>query len=105
VKKIKKFNEMFEDKYDYDKIIRILKKTHGWGLGTINQIDDFESNEEYFKDPIDENDYSEQFHVFLTDLQTNRLRGQFNNDSKLRIGKWKIGPTVIQPRSIWNQRM
>ena len=105
MRKIKKFNEMFEDKYDYDKIIRMLKKTHGWGLGIMNNIEDFESNEEYFLNPIDENDYSEQFHIYLTDLKHNRLRGQLDNNPSLRVGKWKIGPIVAKPVSIWSQRM
>ncbi len=96
---------MFEDKYDYDKIIRMLKKTHGWGFGVIQSIDDFESNVEYFIDPVDENDYVEQFHIYLTDLKCGRLRGQFNNDSKLRVGHWNKGIQVSKPTSIWNQRM
>ena len=103
--KIKKFFEMFEDKYDYDKIIRMLKKTHGWGFGVIQSIDDFESNEEYFKEPVDENDYVEQFHIYLTDLKCGRLRGDFNNDSNLRVGRWTRGVQVNKPTSIWSQRM
>ena len=103
--KIKKFFEMFEDKYDYDKIIRMLKKTHGWGFGVIQSIDDFEGNEEYFREPIDENDYVEQFHIYLTDLKCGRLRGDFNNDRNLRVGHWNKGVEVNNPRSIWNQRM
>ena len=96
---------MFEDKYDYYKIIRMLKKTHGWGFGVIQSIDDFESNVEYFIDPVDENDYVEQFHIYLTDLKCGRLRGQFNNDSKLRVGHWNKGIQVNKPTSIWSQRM
>ncbi len=96
---------MFEDKYDYDKIIRMLKKTHGWGFGVIQNFDGFESNEEYFKDPIDENDYVEQFHVYLTDLQCGKLRGKFINDSNLRVGRWTRGFQVNKPISIWSQRM
>lgn len=103
--KIKKFFEMFEEKYDYDKIIRIIKKTHGWGFGIINKIDDFETNNEYFKDPIDEHDYVEQFHIYLTDLECGRLRGEFNNDPKLRLGRWKTGIQVNKPISIYSQRM
>jgi hypothetical protein len=95
---------MFEDKYDYDKIIRILKKVHGWGFGIITNIDEFESNTDYFSNPMDENDYAEQFHIYLTDLKCKRLRGEFNNDTKLRTGKWKIGMPVYNPVSIFNQR-
>ena len=103
--KIKKFFEMFEDKYDYDRIIKILKKSHGWGSGVINDIDDFESNEEYFLNPVDDNMYAEMFHIYLTDKQCKRLRGEFNNDSKLRLGRWKTGIQVNKPFSVWNQRM
>jgi hypothetical protein len=103
--RIKKFFEMFKDKYDYDKIIRMIKKSHGWGFGVINKIDDFEDNEEYFKDPIDENDYVEQFHIYLTDLECNRLKGGFINDRNLRVGHWNKGVEVNNPRSIWSQRM
>ena len=102
--KINRFYEMFEDKYDYDKIIKILKKTHGWGFGVINNIDEFESNSDYFLNPIDEHDYVEQFHIYLTDLQGKRLRGEFNNNTKLRTGRWKIGIPVYNPISIYNQR-
>ncbi len=103
--RIKKFNEMFEEKYDYDKIISILKKTHGWGFGVLQSIDAFESDDEYFKDPIDDNDYAEQFHIYLTDLETGRLRGQINRDSKIRVGLWNKQISVNNPRSIWNQRL
>lgn len=103
--KIKKFFEMFEDKYDYDKIIRMIKKSHGWGFGVIQKTDDFEDNEEYYKDPIDENDYVEQFHIYLTDLECGMLKGGFINDRNLRVGNWNKGVGVNNPRSIWSQRM
>ena len=96
---------MFEEKYDYDKIIRMLKKSHGWGFGVIESIDDFESSDEYFKDPIDENDYVEQFHIFLSDLEANHLKGKYNNDSLLRVGRWNKGIQVGKPNSIHSQRM
>lgn len=105
MRKIKKFFEMFENRYDYDRIITILKKTHGWGFGVINDFDEFESNEEYFLDPQDDNMYAEMFHIYLTDKQCGRLRGEHNNDSKLRVGLWKTGIHVNKPRSIWSQRM
>ena len=68
-------------------------------------MDDFEDNEEYFKDPVDDNDYVEQFHIYLTDLECGRLRGDFNNDRNLRVGHWNKGVQVNKPNSIWNQRM
>ncbi len=101
--RIKRFFEMFEDKYDYDRIILILKKNHGWGFGVINQIDNFESNEEYFNDPIDEDDYAEQFHIYLTDSESGRLRGNLNKSTSLRLGKWKLGIPVNKPTSIYSQ--
>ena len=100
----KSINEMnYEDKFDYSKIIRILKKSHGWGFGIVSSIEEFEDNQEYFLNPIDENDYAEQFHIFLTDKETGQLRGQFNNKHSLRLGKWKIGNQVASPVSIYNK--
>lgn len=101
--RIKRFFEMFDNGYDYDKIIRILNKTHGWGQGVYDLIDDFENNEEYFIDPIDEHDYVEQFHIFLTDRECGRLRGEMNRNFSLRLGKWKLGIPVKNPTSIYNK--
>ena len=102
--RIKKFFEFLVEKnYDYDKILSILKKTHSWGLGILNNLEDFENNEEYFSDPIDENDYSEQFNIYLTDLIAGRLRGQMNKNHSLRLGKWKNGIPVANPTSIYNK--
>jgi hypothetical protein len=102
---LKSFSEMSEDKFDYEKIIRTLKKTHGWGMGVLNHIDDFESNKEYFQNPEDDNEYVENFHIYLSDLENNRLRGDFNNDSSLRVGRWNTGVQVNNPKSIWSRRM
>lgn len=101
--KIKKFYEMFEDKFDYDKIIENLKKKYGWGLGVISHIDEFEQNSEYFLNPQDDFDYVDQFHIYLTDKNLNRLRGRFKNDPSLRLGKWKLGFQVDKPTSIYNK--
>ena len=104
MKHLKLFNEMnYQDKFDYDRIISILKKCHGWGFGIINSIDEFESSDEYFLNPIDDNDYAEKFHIFLTDRQTGQLRGGIQNRSNLRLGKWKTGFQVNQPISIYNK--
>jgi len=100
---IRKFNEWLEDRYDYTRIIRILRKSHGWGMGVMTHIDDFESNPEYFKDPEDDNDYVEQFHIYLTDLETGQLRGQFQNKQALRVGNWQHGVQVNRPVSIYNK--
>jgi hypothetical protein len=101
--KIRKFLEMFEDRYDYTRIIRILRKSHGWGMGALQKVDDFESDSEYFKNPIDDNDYVEQFHIYLTDLETGQMRGKFQNKSGLRVGKWQHGIQVARPVSIYNK--
>jgi hypothetical protein len=100
----KHLNEMnYQDRFDYDHIISILKKTHGWGFGIISSIDEFEDNKEYFLNPIDDNDYAEQFHIFLTDKQTGQIRGQFQNKHSLRQGKWKLGIQVNNPTSFYNK--
>ena len=103
--KLKRVNEMLNNKFDYDKIINILKKSHGWGFGTINFTEDFESNDLYYIDPVDDNDYVEQFHIFLTDLETGRMRGQFRNEHGLKLGRWKMGIPVESPTSIYNKLM
>lgn len=100
--KIKKFNEMFEDKYDYKSILNYLTNK-GWGIGILSYLDDFESNSDYFESPQHERDYAEQFHVYLVDLFDNRLRGKFNNTQSLRLGKWKTGVQVNKPVSIYNK--
>jgi hypothetical protein len=38
-------------------------------------------------------------------LETGRLRGQINRDSKIRVGLWNKQISVNNPRSIWNQRL
>jgi hypothetical protein len=85
MKYLKNFSEMYEDKYDYNYIISILKKSHGWGMGVLSSIDEFEENDEYFLDPSDDNDYAEKFHIYLTDKQTGRLRSDFNTSSDNRV--------------------
>ena len=101
--RIKKFFEMFEDKFDYDRIITILKKNYGWGLGVVTNIDEFENNSEYFQNPQSDDEYIEQFHVYLSDKQADRLRGKLNNTPSLRLGKWKLGIQADKPTSIYNR--
>jgi hypothetical protein len=101
--KIKRFNEMYMEKYDYTKILKILKKSYGWGMGIIESIDDFENNEEYFLNPVDDNDYSEKFHIYLTDLQSGNLRGEFNKKYSIQLGKWKLSNKVQNPTSFYNK--
>jgi len=97
MKRIKKFNEMSGDKFNYDHIIRTMQKNHGWGNGWVTQTSDFESNSEYFLNPQNDNEYAEQFHIYLTDLQTGQMRGGFQNKHNLRLGKWRLGTQVDRP--------
>lgn len=95
-----KYLKRFEDvqSFDYDYILRILRKNHGWGNGCSNYFSQFENNSEYFLSPQDSNEYAEQCHVFLTDLQTGRLRGAFTKEpSGLRTGVWKMSIPVVNP--------
>ncbi len=101
--KIKKFNEMLEDKFDYDSILQSLRKIYGWGNGVLSFIDEFESNGEYFLDPQSDDEYIEQFNIFLRDKQINKIRGKLNNTHSLRLGKWKLGYQVDSPTSIYNK--
>lgn len=100
---IERLTEMMEEKFNYDHIISILKKSHGWGFGVISSIDEFESNPEYFLNPDNDNDYAEQFHIFLTDKETGQMRGQFQNKHSLKQGNWKASVSVNSPTSIYNK--
>jgi len=82
--------------FNYDRILSILRKVHGWGNSCNQQIKEFESSE-FFKNPIDNNDYVEQFHIFLTDKFI-----EHGNDS-LKVGKWRGQGVVQRPVSIYNQ--
>lgn len=101
--RIKKFLEMMDDKFDYQRIIQILKKTYGWGIGIITSIDEFENNPDYFSNPQTDDDYIEQFNIYLTDKIANRSRSKLNNTPSLRLGKWKLGIQVDSPTSIYNK--
>lgn len=101
--KIKRFFEMFEDKYDYTKIVDILRNNYGWGNGIIASIDDFESNDQYFTFPDTDDEYAEEFNIYLKDVQVGRMRGKLNTTPALRLGKWKLGYQVDNPVSIYNK--
>ena len=107
IKKFESFiNEMYEDRFDYQNIIKYLKKTHGWGDGVLTYFDEFESNEDYFKNPQNDAEYSTQFNVYLTDLQAGRLKSEFNTSANnLRVGKWQMGINVSSPTSIYNSNL
>lgn len=95
---LKKFNEMkFQDRFDYDRIILILKKTKGWGFGIISSIDEFENNQEYFLNPQNEDEYAEQFHIFLTDKINGSLRGKFINNPSINFGNFRGQPHLNKP--------
>jgi len=85
--------------FDSDKIIRILNKTKGWGNGVIQYMNDFE-NSDFFLNPQDENEYSDPFHVYLTDITSSPNR---RNLPSLPLGKWKPAPTVISPTSWYSK--
>ena len=82
--------------FDYDRILSILRKVHGWGNSCKQYIKEFESSE-FFKNPTDNNHYVEQFHIFLTDKFI-----EHGNDS-LKVGKWRGQGVVQRPVSIYNQ--
>jgi hypothetical protein len=95
-----KYFESF-NRYDYDFILRIIKKEHGWGNGSSQYFNEFENNTDYFNNPIDSNDYANNFHIYLTDLQNGRLRGDFHKvPSGLRTGIWKMSMPVYNPNQI-----
>ena len=52
--------ESFED----EDLILSLRKEKGWGDLSYNSIEDFK-NYDYYKDPIDENEFVEQFDDYL----------------------------------------
>jgi hypothetical protein len=101
--KIKKLNEMMDDVYDYSNIINIMKKRYHWGFGVMNFFEDFESNPEYFQSPKGDDNYADEFNIFLKDLQTGNMRGGFQNRQSLRPGEWNTGIKVNRPESIYNK--
>ena len=98
-----KYLKIFEQwhHFDYDKIVSILNKTQGWGGGILQYVDEFE-NSEYFLTPVDEHQYSDQFHIFLTDKFRGKNRGWIKTPP-LPLGKWKVGPTVMSPTSWYSK--
>ena len=102
--KINKFHEMFQGSYDYDKILNILKKKYDWGFGIRQFIEDFESNTEYFLNPVDDRDYVEQFNIFLCDMEAGKMRGEFQNLHSIKLGNWQTGFQVPRPTSIYNKQ-
>lgn len=100
---IDSFSE-WNEKWDYGTILRNLKKNWGWGNGCRQYFSEFESNDEYFLEPENSWEYTQQFHIYLTDLNLNRLRNKFNQNKKLRVGFFKNMVSVVPTKNIWNQR-
>lgn len=100
--RIKRFDEISES-LDYKKIQNDLHSTYGWGSGSMSLISEFEGNDEYFQNPVDERDYVDQFHIFLHHLFSNRLRGKSNNDQSIRLGTWSTGVKVSSPINYYNK--
>lgn len=96
MKYIKYFEQL--NSYDYYYILRILKSEYGFGNGSSQHFNEFENNKDYFLNPIDSNDYASQFSIYLKDLQSGRLRGDFHKEpSGLRKGVWKMSEPVYNP--------
>lgn len=95
MKNLKTF-EAFGNGYNYERILSTLRKVHRWGNSCRQYLKEFETSE-YFKDPIDNNDYVEQFNIFLSD----KFFKKGNNS--LKVGQWRRQPTITRPTSIYNQ--
>lgn len=100
--KIKRFAEILES-FDYQKIKNDLHSTYGWGEGSMSLCSEFEENNEYFENPVDERDYVDQFQKYLTDLFSDRLRGKLNKNIGLRLGDWSTGVKVVKPTNFYNK--
>ena len=100
-----KYLKLFEqhNKYNYDKIIRILNKSFGWGLGASLKIEDFENNKDYFQNPKNDDDYVIQFNSYLTDVELGKLISDIGRNSTLRVGDWHRGFHVVRPYPYYNK--
>jgi hypothetical protein len=72
-------------------LILSLMKDKGWGDLSYNRIEDFK-NSDYYKDPIDENDFVEQFDDYLYSQEDEEFNEEDSNvdlsielENKLRI--------------------
>ena len=70
-------------------------------MGVMSYMDDFE-NSEYYLNPNNDDEYIEQFHIYLTDMQSGQLRGSYNNKSSLKLGKWRMQPLLPNPNPLSN---
>jgi hypothetical protein len=100
--RIKRFFEMQETEWNWNKVISILK-SHGWGEGALQWKEEFENNSEYFHNPQDDSDWAQQFHIFLTDYFSGQLRGELNRRIGLRVGDWQRGVHVRKPISFYSK--
>ncbi len=101
--KIKRFNEMLRS-FDYDRIKRDLRSSHGWGEGSMTLCSEFEQNSEYFENPKNEIEYVDQFHVYLFDLFSKRMRGSgLPRQTGIHLGEWPFGAKISTPRNFYNK--
>jgi hypothetical protein len=100
--KIRRFNEIFQS-FDYDRIKKDLRSTHGWGEGSMTLCSDFEQSE-YFENPQSVIEYVDQFHIYLFDLFSNKLRDSgLPRNHGILLGDWPFGTKVSHPRSFYNK--
>lgn len=101
--KIKRFGEILES-FDYDRIKKDLRSSHGWGEGSMTLCSDFEQNSEYFENPKNEIEYVDQFHIYLFDLFSNRIRDNgLPRNNGIVLGDWPFGTKVSNPRNFYNK--
>ena len=89
-----KFNYIvsINENINYKRVLSIMRDRHGWGLGVIEMIKDFENDTSHFRNPKDSVDYADQFDVFLHD----KFNKKYDNiDDTIR---------VEDPISIYSQR-
>jgi hypothetical protein len=99
--RIKRFSQILEQ-WNYDYILNIIK-SDGWGGGALQFTDDFEKNDEYSANILNDDEYAEMFRIYLLDLENNRLRGTYNKNPSLKVGKWTGQPTVANRVSIYSK--
>jgi hypothetical protein len=96
MKNLKKFKDYSElswlgESVEDEDLILSLMKDKGWGDLSYNRIEDFK-NSDYYKDPIDENEFVEQFDDYLYSQEDEEFNEEDSNidlsielENKLRI--------------------
>lgn len=101
--KIRRFNEMLQS-FDYDRIKRNLRSSYGWGEGSMTLCSDFEQNSEYYEEPKNEIEYVDQFHIYLFDLFSNRMRNSgLPRQIGIHLGDWPFGTKVSKSKNFYNK--